>query len=76
MPASLASPAMSLDEYFTPELPAEKIIHIMMGDLQRVWVYAEKGWSAHQRVPAEVMGAYERLRALGFDRHLLATASP
>ena len=37
--ATLASPRMSLDEYFTPELDAAKIVNIMMGNLQRIWVY-------------------------------------
>ncbi|MGV1080830.1 MAG: YdcF family protein, partial [Candidatus Nanopelagicales bacterium] len=35
MPATLASPAMTLDEYFTAELTPEKIVNIMLGDLQR-----------------------------------------
>jgi uncharacterized SAM-binding protein YcdF (DUF218 family) len=70
--ATIASPAMTLDQYFTPDLPAEKIIHILMGDLQRIWVYARKGWSAPQPIPAEVREAYDRLAALGFTRHLIA----
>lgn len=71
MPATLASPNMTLDEYFTPELPPEKIINILMGDLQRIWVYARKGWSAPQRVPESVWDAYRRLRVLGFTQHLI-----
>jgi uncharacterized SAM-binding protein YcdF (DUF218 family) len=71
MPASLASPVMTLDEYFTPELTPEKIVNIMLGDLQRIWVYAQRGWSAPQPIPAEVLNAYRRLVELGFTRHLL-----
>ena len=72
MPATLASPQMTLDEYFTTELGPEKIINIMMGDLQRIWVYARKGWSAPQSLPAEVREAYLKLAALGFTKHLIA----
>jgi uncharacterized SAM-binding protein YcdF (DUF218 family) len=72
MPATLASPRMTLDEYFTAELPPEKIIHILVGDLQRIWVYARKGWSAPQPLPAEVQEAYRGLVALGFTQHLIA----
>ncbi len=72
MPASLASPAMTLDEYFTSELTAEKVVNIMMGDLQRIWIYARRGWSATQRIPDTVMQAYHRLVELGFTKHLLA----
>lgn len=71
MPFSLASPALSLDEYFTTELPAEKILHILMGDLQRLWIYGRRGWSAPVRVPPEVMEAYEFLKSEGWTQHLL-----
>jgi len=71
MPATLASPRMTLDEYFTPELHADKIVNIMMGDLQRLWIYGKKKWSAPQEFPEHVMAAYHRLVELGFTRHLL-----
>ena len=57
------TPDMTLDEYFTSDLAPEKIINIMMGDLQRIWIYARKGWSAPQRLPAEVREAYQTLLA-------------
>jgi uncharacterized SAM-binding protein YcdF (DUF218 family) len=75
MPATVASPEMTLEEYFTEDLTAEKIIHIMMGDLQRIWVYGRLGWSAAQDVPPQVMAAYERLKAAGFTKHLLAESA-
>jgi uncharacterized SAM-binding protein YcdF (DUF218 family) len=75
VPATLASPAMTLDEYFTSDLTPEKIIHIMMGDLQRLWLYGKRGWSAPQHVPDEVMQAYAHLKANGFTRHLLEEAT-
>ena len=62
---------MTLDEYFTPDLPPEKIIHIMMGDLQRIWIYGAKGWSQPQVIPREVQTAYRALVDRGFTRHLL-----
>ncbi|MBI4876906.1 MAG: YdcF family protein [Acidobacteria bacterium] len=72
MPATLASPRLTLEEYFTPELPPEKIVNILLGDLQRLWVYARKGWSAPQQFPAEVLDAYQRLVELGFTKHLIS----
>ena len=71
MPATLASPQMTLAEYFTEELPPEKIIHIMMGDLQRIGIYGRRGWSAAQKIPANVRAAYEHLKASGFTHHLV-----
>ncbi len=70
--AAIVSPDLTLDEYFTRELNADKIINIMMGDLQRLWVYARRGWSASQEIPAAVEEAYQQLVALGFTKHLLA----
>jgi uncharacterized SAM-binding protein YcdF (DUF218 family) len=72
VPATLASERMTLDEYFTEDLPPERVIPIMLGDLQRVWIYGRRGWSAPQIVPSEVMEAYGELKALGFTQQLLA----
>jgi uncharacterized SAM-binding protein YcdF (DUF218 family) len=71
IPATITSPAMTLDEYFTAELTPEKIIHIMMGDLQRLWIYGGRNWSAVQEFPADVLDAYQRLKAAGFTQHLI-----
>lgn len=69
--ANVASQSMTLEEYFTPDLPPEKIIPILLGDLQRLWVYARKGWSSPQEFPAPVLDAYRELVRLGFTQHLL-----
>jgi uncharacterized SAM-binding protein YcdF (DUF218 family) len=71
MPATVASPDMTLAEYFTSDLPPEKVIPVMMGDLQRIWIYGRRGWSAPQKVPDQVMDAYRGLVALGYTQHLL-----
>jgi uncharacterized SAM-binding protein YcdF (DUF218 family) len=71
MPATLASPKMTLEEYFTDDLSPEKIINIMLGDLQRIWIYGRRGWSAPQRLPGEVMAAFTHLKEVGFTQHLL-----
>lgn len=70
-PASVSSWEATFDEYCVDGLSPEKVTQIMMGDLQRIWIYASRGWSAPQRIPAEVGAAYERLRALGFSERLL-----
>jgi uncharacterized SAM-binding protein YcdF (DUF218 family) len=72
VPFSLSSWPAMFDEYCTGELTAEKITHIMMGDLQRIWIYARRGWSAPQPLPDEVRAAYEGLRKLGFTGRLTA----
>ncbi|HUS06777.1 MAG TPA: hypothetical protein VMZ52_10795, partial [Bryobacteraceae bacterium] len=64
-------PVMTLDEYFTDELTPDKITNIMLGDLQRIWVYAARGWSAPQHIPVEVRRAFDGLLSLGFTQHLI-----
>lgn len=48
-----------------------ELIHFLVGDLQRLGVYAERGWSAPVPVPDGVCDAQERLAALGFTDHLV-----
>ena len=45
----------------------------MVGDLQRLRVYAEKGFQAPVEVPDEIWAAYERLVAAGYDQYVIPT---
>lgn len=72
MPASTASWTGTFDDYCNDMLPAPKITNIMMGDLQRIWVYAARGFSAPQQVPDDVKRAFHRLVELGFTQHLIS----
>lgn len=72
VPATFVTWASTFDEYCrAPDLPPDKIIHIMLGDLQRIGIYAQRGFAAPQRIPAPVKAAYERLVAKGYTHHLL-----
>lgn len=67
----VTSPQISFDAYPTKEISLEKVIHIMVGDLQRVKLYYEKGFQVYQEIPDEVWEAYEKLVTLGFDQQLV-----
>lgn len=67
----VTSPQISFEEYPTREIPMEKVINIMVGDLQRIKFYPERGFQIYQEIPAGIWSAYERLVELGFDRHLM-----
>ena len=67
----VTSPLVSFSEYATGEITLDKVINIMVGDLQRIKEYPGKGFQVHQHIPADVWQAYERLVALGFDKHLI-----
>ncbi len=67
----VTSPQISFEEYPTDEILIEKVINIMVGDLQRIKIYPEKGFQIYQDIPDEILDAYERLVTLGFDKHLV-----
>jgi uncharacterized SAM-binding protein YcdF (DUF218 family) len=71
----VTSPQMTMDEYLKryshDALSADDVISIMVGDLQRIRLYAEKGFQIPQKIPADVWTAYEELVKAGFDKHLI-----
>ena len=72
----VTSPQIDFDDYPNEAITRDEVIHIMLGDLQRLVVYGARGWSAPQSLPEEVTAAFERLVAAGFTRRLLPPAAP
>lgn len=67
----VTSPLLSFRDYPTNDIPAERVIAIMVGDLQRILVYPARGFQISQEVPPEVLAAYRELIARGYTEHLL-----
>lgn len=67
----VTSPQIPFEQYPTDEFPMERVIQIMVGDLQRIRIYAEKGFQIPQYIPGQVWNAYERLVEAGFDQQLI-----
>jgi uncharacterized SAM-binding protein YcdF (DUF218 family) len=67
----VTSPQIAFADYPTPEITRETVIQIMVGDFQRLLLYARRGWSAPQEVPAEVMDAYRGLVGAGYTQRLV-----
>jgi len=67
----VTSPQIEFEAYANAEIPMEKVINIMVGDLQRIKVYPEKGFQIYQPIPDEVWQAYENLVAAGFNQQLI-----
>ena len=71
----VTSPQVSMDEYLRAyshgSLSPHDVVSIMVGDLQRIRVYAERGFQIPQEIPDEVWAAYEELVQLGFDERLV-----
>ena len=70
MQAIVTSPAISFDDYANDTICFGDLINVMVGDLQRIRFYPERGFSTPQSIPNEVWDAYERLVSYGFDQHL------
>ncbi|WP_336515517.1 YdcF family protein [Pollutibacter soli] len=67
----VTSPQISFMDYPNDEIPMERVIQIMTGDLQRIREYPAKGFQIEQEIPPEVWSAWEKLVELGFTKHLI-----
>ena len=71
---SVTSPQVTIPEY----LEAAKVqgitenasISVIVGDFQRMKLYAEKGWQLPQEIPDEAWEAFHQLVAMGYDKQL------
>lgn len=74
--ALVTSPRVSFDEYLknyaNKQLTKDDVISIMVGDLQRIKLYAEKGYQIPQDLPTEVWAAGQELIQAGYNRHLIS----
>jgi uncharacterized SAM-binding protein YcdF (DUF218 family) len=71
----VTSPQVSLDQYLDQyahsTLTPEDVVAIMVGDLQRIKLYADKGFQIPQEIPTSVWDAYEELVHAGFNKYLV-----
>jgi len=75
VPVQVTSPRLGFRDYLAryahETLSAHDIISIMVGDLQRLQVYPERGYQIPQEIPEDVWAAFEALVAAGYDGHLV-----
>jgi len=67
----VASPPIAYEDYFDETSPRCYVIEVLVGSLQRIKVYAERGFQIPQPIPPKVWHAYEALVAAGFTGQLL-----
>ena len=67
----VTSPQLDFDAYCAGSIAPDHVIHIMVGDLQRIIEYPKRGFMIPQDVPAEVQRAFETLIAAGYTQHLI-----
>lgn len=66
-----SSERLPLDEYVDSIGDPDRVINMLIGDTQRITVYADNGFAIPQVVPAKVDAAYQRLVSAGFTKRLI-----
>lgn len=66
-----ASRPQSFASYLTAVGDEDRVVNMLVGDTQRITVYAERGFAIHQPIPTVVATAFEALIEAGFTRRLL-----
>jgi uncharacterized SAM-binding protein YcdF (DUF218 family) len=70
MKIQMASPTISYEQYPIEKLPKELMINIIVGEIYRMKVYPEKGFTISQSIPSEVLHAAQALVARGYTEQL------
>lgn len=67
----VTSPQLRLQDYPNAEISMDRVLNIMVGDLQRIRYYPARGFQIPQDIPDAVWAAYEALVAAGYTQHLI-----
>lgn len=65
-----SSRPQSLTEYVASIGDEDRVLNMLVGDTQRIWVYADQGFAEAQNVPPHVMAAFRRLVSHGYISRL------
>lgn len=72
----VASRNITPEEYykeneFNEIVSKDEWINVLVGDVQRMKVFAEKDWQINMDIPVDVWNAYEQLAKSGFDKYVI-----
>ena len=71
---SVTSPRVTIPEYLARAkeqgISEEPAISVIVGDFQRMDLYAKKGYQLPQHIPEEAWNAFHELVEMGFDSQL------
>ncbi|MFV0574201.1 MAG: YdcF family protein [Vibrio sp.] len=68
--SQITSPQRDFLDYCNTLHPSSEVINLMMGEIQRLKKYPERGYFAKQSIPAEVEQAFEALLNIGYDEYM------
>lgn len=70
----VTSPRVSIPAYLQRAaqqgLTEDAAISVIVGDFQRMELYAQKGWQLPQQIPDAAWQAFDKLVAMGYDKQL------
>lgn len=66
-----ASLPLALDDYVASIGDPDRVVNMLVGDTQRIEVYAEKGFAIEQPMPDEVREAFTQLVDAGYTSRLI-----
>jgi uncharacterized SAM-binding protein YcdF (DUF218 family) len=61
-----------LDDYIASIGDADRVVNMLVGDTQRIELYAQRGYAIPQPMPDDVREAYQRLVDRGYTARLVA----
>ncbi|HEX7555878.1 MAG TPA: YdcF family protein, partial [Leptolinea sp.] len=76
MKVIISSPPIAFEDYPFPGFSMEELINVLVGDFQRIHLYAERGWQAPQIIPRVVWDAYYLLISESYTKQLADPDSP
>lgn len=66
-----SSHGQTFEDYVRTIGDAARVLNMLVGDTQRIWVYAKRGFAEFQPVDENTRSAYERLVGAGFTQRIL-----
>ena len=71
---TVTSPQVTIPQYLEDAkkqgITENAAISVIVGDFQRMDLYARKGFQLPQHIPEEAWAAFDKLVSLGFDKQL------
>ncbi len=71
---AVTSPRMTIPEYLREAgrqgMTEEDAVSVIVGDFQRIDLYAKKGFQLPQQIPQAAWNAYDSLVSMGYDKQL------
>ena len=68
----ISSPPISFKDYPNNDITLDQLVHIMVGDFQRILLYPGKGFQLAQKVPEEAMNSFNSLIEAGFTNQIIS----